>query len=63
MVEIPKTDTYIKVIYIKLLKKEGDRTPPGHLLSPNRAFSTRIGLHIIVWLAKGVTWKTPNNPG
>lgn len=29
----------------------GDTTPNGHLLSPNEASSTRIGLHLIELLA------------
>lgn len=32
-----------------------------HLLSPNEAFSTRIWLHLIELLAKGVSWEPPNN--
>ena len=35
----------------------------GHLLSPNEASISGIGLHLITFLAKGVHWKSPNNPG
>lgn len=41
---------------MKLPNNEGDRITNGHLLSLNKAFNTRFGLHIIELLAKG-----PNN--
>lgn len=39
----------------------GDRITNGHLLSANKASSTRFGLHIIELLAKGAPWESPNN--
>ena len=38
---------------MKLSNNRGDRTPTGHLLSPNEASSTRNGLHLIKFITKG----------
>lgn len=38
------------------------RSPTGYLLSPDKASSAEIGLHLIELLAKRVPWKPPNNP-
>jgi hypothetical protein len=43
---------------MKSLDSGRDRTPNGHLLSPNEASSTKIGLYIIKVLTKG-TMGTP----
>lgn len=38
-----------------------DGAPTGHL-SPNEAFSTGKGLHVIELLAKGVPWEPSKKP-
>lgn len=48
---------------MKLPNNGRNRVPTGHLLSLNKAFSTRIVLHLVELWAKGVSWKFPNNPG
>jgi hypothetical protein len=44
---------------MKLLNTRKDRAPTCCLLSPNKASSTRIGLHLIEYLTKGVLWEPP----
>lgn len=39
-----------------------ERSPTGHLLSPDKTSSAGIRLHLIELLAKRVPWKPPNNP-
>ena len=47
---------------MKSPNNEGDRVPTGHLLSPNEASSTRIGLYLIELLAKEGPMRPLNNP-
>lgn len=54
--------TYIKTIEMKSPNSKRDRTPTSHFLSPNKASSTRTGLHLVELLGKGVPWESPNNP-
>lgn len=44
----------MKVITLKSPNNEGKRVPTGHLLSPNKAYNTGIGLNPIEMLAKEV---------
>lgn len=46
---------------MKLTNNGEDRTPTGHILSPNKASSTRNWLHPIELLAEGVPWKLPHS--
>lgn len=46
---------------MKLQNNGEDRTLTGHLLSSNKASSTKIGLHIIKLFTKGVQWEPLNN--
>lgn len=48
---------------MKSPNNRGSRAPPGHLLSPDEASSTRTGLHLIELVAKGTPWEPPNEPG
>lgn len=41
----------------------GDNALTRHLLSSNEMSSARNGLYLIELLAKGTTWKTPDNSG
>jgi hypothetical protein len=55
---------HTKVILMRSPNEGGGyRASIGHLLSPNEASSSRTGLHSIEFLAKGIQWKSPNNPG
>ena len=38
---------------MKSANNGGDKAPLGHLLSPNEAFSTEVGLHLIGCWPKG----------
>lgn len=40
-----------------------DKASSGHLSPPNKANSSRNGLHLIKLLAKGAPWELPNNSG
>lgn len=53
---------YMKVIYMKPANNMGHRVSSGYHLSLNVASSTRMGLHLIELSAKGVPWKSSNNP-
>lgn len=48
---------------MKVTNNTGDAVPIGQRLSPNVVSSTRIGIHLIELLAKGISWKIQNNPG
>ena len=48
---------------MKLPNSRSDRATANHLLSPNEASSTGIGLYILDLLSKGVSWECPNNTG
>ena len=49
--------------WMKSPNNGGDRTPTGHFFSITEAFSAGVGFHPIEFLARGVLWKSPNNPG
>ena len=53
----------MKGIYMKLSNNGEDRASTGHLLAPDEASKTEIGLHLIESLTKVVQWESPNNPG
>lgn len=48
----------MQIISMKSPNNGGDGTLNGHRSSPNEASSTRIGLHLIEWLLKGVPWES-----
>lgn len=37
---------------MKSPNNDDDRAPPGHVLSPNEVFSTRSGLHLIMFFPR-----------
>lgn len=46
---------------MKLPSNEENRAPTGHLMSPNEAFSTGVGLHLIELLTKGARRESTNS--
>lgn len=47
---------------MKLSSSGGDRAPTGNLLSPNKAFNCRIGLHQIESESQGALIRSPKQP-
>lgn len=45
-----------KVIKIQWPNNKGNEASTGHLLSPNKSYSSRNVLHLIKFMPKGITW-------
>lgn len=53
----------MKEMQLNCQKKWEDRSTTVLYFSPNEASSTQIGLHLIIFMGKGVSWECPNNTG
>jgi hypothetical protein len=58
--KLHKTPIHMEAILMKSSNNRGENATPEHCLSPNEAFSTTKGLHLMGSLAKGVQWQPPN---